>query len=65
MIVTYSSGLGFASPRCWENVEERCGSIRGRTSLIVAARISGHGSVYGWEIVVATGGDKTVVAQCR
>jgi len=34
------------------------------TSLIAVARIGGHGAVCGLEIIVATRGEKTVIAQC-
>jgi hypothetical protein len=34
-------------------------------NLIAAARISVHGAVYGLNTVVATAGEKTVVAQHR
>jgi hypothetical protein len=38
-------------------------SVEG-TSLIAVVRLSGHGAVYGLKTIVATVGEKTVVAQC-
>lgn len=60
----HSSGFSFAVPDAGTKQTEHVGVFAEGASLIAAARISGHGAVYGVKTIVVTAGEKTVVAQC-